>query len=269
MTAPHPVVPSTTSHKLEPLLTTLEVFGRLGMCELDLNLNHMIERATDPGLVKAALAAHGQRAWIVSGGWCDFFHAEPRIRETYASVERQIALARFFNVDRLRLFFGRLPLDACSPRAVARAAINIRRLADDHPQLLFVFENHDGASSSPIVCRDILEAVERPNARLNFDPINFEVAGVDSAGAFAVLDGLIAHVHLKGLDHRARFCEFGVGRVDLTPTLRALVNGGYRGGFTVEYEGPFDRTVRLYESLRCARATIAGLNGDVVSAALT
>jgi hypothetical protein len=43
------------------------------------------------------------------------------------------------------------------------------------------------------------------------------------------------------------------------PVIRSLIAGGYAGGFTVEYEGPLDRTVRLYESLRCARAAIAGL----------
>jgi sugar phosphate isomerase/epimerase len=66
-------------------------------------------------------------------------------------------------------------------------------------------------------------------------------------------------VHLKGLDHDGRFCEFGAGSVDLMPVIRSLIAGGYAGGFTVEYEGPLDRTVRLYESLRCARVSIADL----------
>jgi sugar phosphate isomerase/epimerase len=261
MIAPCQVVPSTTSHKKEALLTTLEIFGRLGMHDLDLNLNHMIERGEQPDRIKTALAAHDQHVRIISGGWCDFFHAEPRIHDTLASVERQIRLARLFEADRMRLFFGRLPLEACSPGAVAIAAANIRRVADAHSDLLFVFENHDGASSSPAVCRDILEAADRTNARLNFDPINFEAAGVDSGRAFDVVRHLIAHVHLKGLDDQG-FCEFGTGRVDLTATLRALVRGGYRGGFTVEYEGPFDRTARLYESLECARGIIAALLQD-------
>jgi sugar phosphate isomerase/epimerase len=258
MMAPCEVVPSTTSHKNERLLTTLEVFELLGMRDLDLNLNHLIERGEQPERVIAALAAHGQRARIVSGGWCDFFDAEPRIRETFASVERQAALARLFGVDRLRLFFGRLPLDACSPGAIGLAAANIRRVAETHPDLLFVLENHDGASSSPVVCRRILEEVDRANVRLNFDPINFEARGVTSGSAFAVIGHLVGHVHLKGLDDSG-FCEFGAGRVDLMPTLRSLIDAGYRGGFTVEYEGPFDRTVRLYEGLRCAQTAVAGL----------
>ena len=262
---PHLVVPSTTSHKHEPLLPTLEVFARLGMRDLDLNLNHIVERGLDPAAVERAIAANAQRVWIVSGGWCDFFHPAPKSAEVDASVAAQVALARRFGVDRLRLFFGRLPFESFTPHALATVSANIRRLAVQHPDLLFVFENHDGASSRPAVCRAILEAVDCSNARLNFDPINFEVAGVDSRHAVAELGPFVAHVHLKGLDSGTRFCEFGAGRVDLTPVLRTLIQGGYEGGFTVEYEGPFDRTIRLYQGLHCAQTVIAGLLAELAS----
>jgi sugar phosphate isomerase/epimerase len=256
------VIPSTTSHKHEAILPTLDVFARLGMRDLDLNLNHIVERHVPVEAIERALAANGQRVWTVSGGWCDFFDAPPTSAETDASVERQVVLARRFGVHHLRLFFGRLEIDACTPAAIARAAGNIRRLADAHPDVLFAFENHDGASSRPAVCRAILEAVDRPNVRLNFDPINFEFRGVTSAEALDVLRPFIAHVHLKGLDDERRFCGFGDGAIDLVPSMRSLIEGGYDGAFTVEYEGPFDRTVRLYESLRCATETIADLSSS-------
>jgi sugar phosphate isomerase/epimerase len=255
---PFQILPSTTSHKNEPLLPALEIFARLGLRHLDLNLNHMIERGVDVDSVRAALAANGQRVWIVSGGWCDFFDREPQIGVTLASVSRQVAMARAFGVDGLRLFFGRLTRDDWSAEALDRIAANIRRVSDRYSDIRFVFENHDGASSRPEVCRAILERVDRSNARMNFDPINFEHAGVDSRAALGELQPLVAHVHLKGLD-RGRFCEFGAGDVDLTPVLRTLIAGGYRGGFTVEYEGAFDRTLRLYEGVRHAEAVIGDL----------
>ena len=98
---------------------------------------------------------------------------------------------------------------------------NLRRLSDRHPDTLLVFENHDGASLDPEICRDILTGVDRPNIRMNFDPINFARAGVDPAAALATVRPLVAHVHLKGLD-RGEFCEFGTGDVNLTPILPAL-----------------------------------------------
>jgi sugar phosphate isomerase/epimerase len=253
---PFQVFPSTTSHKHEPLIPTLDIFSRLGFCDLDLNLNHMIERGVAVDDVRRAL--NGQRVRIVSGGWCDFFDPQPKIEETFASVARQIAMAREFGVDRLRLFFGRLRReDYC---AEARDAIvpNIQRLADAYPDMRLYFENHDGASSRPEVCREILERVARPNAQLNFDPINFEHAGVNCADALNEIHPFVAHVHVKGYAN-GTFCEFGEGDVDLTPVLRTLIARGYRGCFTVEYEGPFDRTVRLYQSVRRAESTIGDL----------
>ncbi|OLC84166.1 MAG: hypothetical protein AUH72_02610 [Acidobacteria bacterium 13_1_40CM_4_65_8] len=263
---PYQILPSTTSHKREPLLPTLELFARLGLRDLDLNLNHMIERGVAVDSVRTALADNGQLVWIVSGGWCDFFHVEPEIRDTMASVSRQVAMARAFSVDRMRLFFGRLARDAWSAAALTAIVTNIRRLADQYPDMSFVFENHDGASSRPEICREILERVDRPNARLNFDPINFEHAGIDTLTALGELQPLIAHVHLKGLDD-GRFCEFGAGSIDLTPHLSALVAGGYRGGFSVEYEGEFDRTLRLWEGVRRAQSVIDELTAGATDAA--
>jgi sugar phosphate isomerase/epimerase len=125
--------------------------------------------------------------------------------------------------------------------------------------MLFVFENHDGASLVPEICRDVLEAVDRPNIRMNFDPINFAIAGADPEAARAVVQPLVSHVHLKGVEG-GHYCEFGVGDVDLTPILQRLAREGYGGDFTVEYEGPFDGTLRLYESVQRARAAAAALD---------
>ena len=256
--APFQILPSTTSHKSEALIPTLEVFARLGLTDLDLNLNHLIERGTAAAEVRAALAANGQRVFIASGGWCDFFDEPPQIQTTFDSVDRQVGLTREFGVDRLRLFYGRLPYAHYSPSHRAGAVENIRRIGTTYPDITFVFENHDGASSSPEVCGSILEEVHLPNVRHTFDAINFEHRGVRTMHGLRRLQPLIGHVHLKGYDGE-HFCEFGEGTVDLTPMLTTLVGGGYRGAFTVEYEGPGDRTLRLYTSVQRARSVIGRL----------
>lgn len=252
------VLPSTTSHKKEPLPATLEVFSRLGLSELDLNLHHLIEAGESIEDVGQWLAAGELRVRIVSGGWCDFFHGSPAIDDTFRSVERQVAIASRLEVDRIRLFFGRLRREDYSRDSLARIVGNLHRLSAEYPRMLFAFENHDGASLDPAICREILETADRANVRMNFDPINFERAGVNSMQALGELRPLIAHVHLKGWSG-SEFCEFGSGSVDLSPLLQDLIRSGYRGAFTVEYEGPFDGTVRLYESVRRARSLIAAL----------
>ncbi len=257
------VIPSTTSHKKEPLLPTLEVFAKLGLCELDLNLGHMFEGGLSVETVRRALDAGGQRVWFASGGWCDFFYRAPQIEETFTSVARQVDLSQQLGVSRLRLFYGRLKRADYSPAQLKTIAGNLTRLSDTYPEMLFVFENHDGASLRPEICREILEAVNRSNIRMNFDPINFERGGANSFEALDVLRPFIAHVHLKGVEN-GECCEFGDGDVDLLPVLRSLIGGGYRGDFTVEYEGIFDRTIRLYRSTGRAREVVAALEAGVV-----
>jgi sugar phosphate isomerase/epimerase len=248
------ILPSTTSHKREPLLPTLEVFSRLGLRDLDLNLGHLIEGGVAVDEVARGLAAGGQTVWVVSGGWCDFYHRAPRIDETFASVDRQVRIARQLGVAELRLFFGRLKHEDYTRTSRDIICENLRRLSDRYPDIALMFENHDGASLYPDTCREILGLVDRPNVRMNFDPINFARAGVDSMGALHILQPLIGHVHLKGLD-AGELSEFGVGDVDLTPVIRSLLSHGYTGSFTVEYEGKFDRTLRLYQSV-CRAETI-------------
>ena len=253
------VLASTTSHKREPLIATLEVFARLGLRDLDLNLHHFIEGGLTVDAAAAAVAANEQRVRVTSGGWCDFFHRAPRIDETFTSIGRQVEIARRLGAPLLRLFFGRLARASFDQAAEDVVVDNLRRLSDRHQATTFIFENHDGASLVPEICRDVLARVDRANIRMNFDPINFARAGVDPAAARAVVQPLVAHVHLKGLD-RGEFCEFGAGDVDLTPMLRQLARDGYAGDFTVEYEGPFDGTLRLYRSVERARTVAASLD---------
>jgi sugar phosphate isomerase/epimerase len=260
--APPRILPSTTSHKREPFLATLEVFSRLGLRDLDLNLGHLIEGGVPVEEVARGLAAGSQTAWVVSGGWCDFYHRAPRIEDTIASVDRQVDIARRLGVGALRLFFGRLKRDDYSGESRDVICGNLRRLSDRYPDIALLFENHDGASLCPDICREILAGVDRPNVRMNFDPINFERAGVRSADALRILEPLIGHVHLKGLDGD-ELCEFGVGGVDLTPVLRTLLAHGYGGSFTVEYEGTFDRTLRLYQSVHRAETVLKDLSKTV------
>jgi len=249
------ILASTTSHKREPLLPTLEVFARLGLCDVDLNLHHLIETGSRVDDVAAAVTANGLRLCVLSGGWCDFFHEAPDIDATWTSVERQVGIARRLGVATLRLFFGRLSRDSYGPAALDIVSRNLQTLSARYRDVLFVFENHDGASLVPAICREVLARVDRPNIRMNFDPINFEKAQVGAAAALDEVRPFVAHVHLKGLAAGA-YCEFGEGDVDLTPVVRSLAGGGYRGQFTVEYEGPYDGTLRLYRSVQRAREVI-------------
>jgi sugar phosphate isomerase/epimerase len=254
----HRILASTTSHKREALPSTLDAFSQLGLLDLDLNLHHFLERGESVDRIAHAIAQNRQRVWVVSGGWCDFFHSSPAIEDTVRSVDRQVHIADELGAPMMRLFFGRLPAASFDAPAASTIVANLKRLSDRHPNTTFVFENHDGASLVPAICRDVLGSVDRPNIRMNFDPINFAHAHVDPDRALDVVGPWVAHMHLKGID-AGEFCEFGGGDLDLAPILRALFRRGYDGDFTVEYEGPFDGTLRLYESVERARRVTASL----------
>jgi len=161
-------------------------------------------------------------------------------------------------VSMLRLFFGRTARQAYGPQQRDVIVANLQSLAARYPDVVFVFENHDGASLVPEICAEVLGCTDRPNIRMNFDPINFEKVGVSAADALRAIAPFVAHMHLKGLE-AGEYCEFGTGDVDLTPVLRTLAAQGYAGRFTVEYEGRFDGTLRLYQSVQRARAVIDAL----------
>ena len=135
MPAPR-LLTSTTSHKREPLVPTLEVFSRLDLKDLDLNLHHLLECGTPVESVAEVVAARGLRVWVLSGGWCDFFHRAPQIDETHRSVARQVDIARRLGVGQLRLFFGRLKYEDYSPRCLEVVCQNLVHLSDRHPDVL-------------------------------------------------------------------------------------------------------------------------------------
>jgi len=252
------VIASTTSHKRESLLPTLEIFSALGLRDLELNLHHVLEEGVAPSAIADAVARLDLRLWVLSGGWCDFFHEPPDVDRTFASVASQVELANRFGVRLIRLFFGRLSRQAYGPDTLATITGNLRRLSDQHTGVTFVFENHDGASLVPEYCAEILDRVDRANIRMNFDPINFAKAGVDPDRALAIVRPFVAHVHLKGLSN-GEYCEYGDGDVDLGGVIRTLTTSGYEGFFNVEYEGREDATLHLWQSVRLARRQIQDL----------
>jgi len=250
------VLASTTSHKKEPLLPTLDVFGRLGLKDIDLNLHHILEVGVPVTAVLDAVDAYGLKLWVLSGGWCDFYHRAPDIDRTFASIASQVKLADELGVSQLRLFFGRLHYEDYSPAMFETVSGNIARIGEAHPHITFAFENHDGASLHPEVCREVLDRVGLPNVNMNFDPINFAKVGVDPIKALEICRPVIGHLHLKGLEN-GHYCEYGEGDVDLEPVIERLETSGYTGSYTVEYEGHFDGTLRLFRSTERARKRFA------------
>jgi hypothetical protein len=120
-------------------IATLKLFARLEFRDLDLNLHHVIEAGVEIDAIAAAVAANGQRVWVVSRGWCDFFHDQPRVSETFDSVARQVRLMQALDAGMLRLFFGHFSPAAYDRHRtdviVVKPANAIRRASRRHVRL--------------------------------------------------------------------------------------------------------------------------------------
>ena len=159
------------------------MFGRLGLRDIDLNLHHILEAGVPVEAVAGAVAAPGCGCrWCPAAG---AISSTTRRRSTTPSRRSRGRSRSGPSSASRRCGCSSAGSDARTirRRRQTSSARNLSRLSMRHPGVRFVFENHDGASLDPVVCREILDRVARPNIRMNFDPINFAKAGVDPAAA--------------------------------------------------------------------------------------
>jgi len=147
--------------------------------------------------------------------------------------------ARELGVDTVQGHIGFLPEE---PRRVREIVDFVKRIADHLAQHGQFFALETGQESGKTL-RRFIEAVERNNVQVNFDPANFVLYGSDDPlHALNVLGDLIRGFHCKdGLSPKeegklGREVPLGKGKVDF-PRLLAKLNAlGYSEPLTIERE---------------------------------
>jgi len=228
---------STTSHKYENNEEVLQLFNNNGLRYIEYNLTPIMDGKIKADLVQKLLKKYNLIVKVIGGGWCDFFYRGKEIEETFNSIKTQINIAEILACKSIRLFFGREKYSRIDQEVLDGIVMNISYIAEKYPDINFYFENHDGASLVPEFCLEVMQKINRPNVKLNFDPINFEKAGIDSNLAYNLLKNHISHVHLKGL-LSGSYCSYGEGDVKLDNIITDLIENNYNNIFTIEYEGP-------------------------------
>ena len=105
-----------------------------------------------------------------------------------------------------------------------------------------VVENHGGLLARAAKCRQILQAVNMENVKLNYDPANFYYYGEDPLKALDVLLPFIGLVHLKSVkkeNGKLKYCRVLEGVLDYSAILVKLLSA-YQGYMGLEYEEPSD-----------------------------
>lgn len=173
-----------------------------------------------------------------------FAHPDPGIRlRALDGLSRSIEIAGLLGARAVRVLAGEEVAEAEWDAALERLAGALTSLAEEAEgrDILLLVENHmDTMARSAARTAAICRAVAHPSVKILFDPANLETMGDDGFGeGFEHQAGLIAHVHVKDaavLDGRRVSVVPGTGEDPWPDLLRRLVEAGYAGDVSVEYE---------------------------------
>jgi inosose dehydratase len=186
---------------------------------------------------RAHLCAHGVE---ISG--CNVGGADIRTPEGVELTERRVRFAaRWFGVEVCVTGAGQ-PVDATERALVVE---NLRRLGDTAAAvgIKLALETHKGPTQNATAMLALVDEVDHPNVRLNFDTGNIAYynRGADPSAELERVKHLVRNVHLK--DNRGGFEDWYFpalgegGAVDFVHVREILDNAGFTGPYTIELEG--------------------------------
>lgn len=151
-------------------------------------------------------------------------------------VRSHAALARALNCPYVRVFGGNLDPDLPREAALAKAAENLRAFGDaaEDEGVQIVLETHDAFSTGQAVA-ELLALADHPAVSSLWDLHHPYRQNEPFAETFASLAPTLAHVHIKdGKD--GVYTLLGDGDVPLFPMLDLILDNGYTGSISLEWE---------------------------------
>ena len=183
------------------------------------------------------IALHGVK---VSG--CNVGGADIRTREGVELTQRRIEFAgKWFGVAVVVSGAGQ-PADEAERRVVID---HLRQIGDTAGEMgiTVALETHKGPTQNADAMLALMDELDHPQVRLNFDTGNIAYynRGVDPADELEKVKHLVRNVHLK--DNRGGFEDWYFpavgdgGSVDFTRVREILDGVGFAGPYTIEIEG--------------------------------
>lgn len=188
-------------------------------------------RNLGPGDHAEWLAAYGLRVPMLS----DYLPLDAAPSTLTERTAELAGLARSWGAPRLRTFAGTKASATTAPEERAHVAQRLRmaagQLADQGLRL--VVETHPGTlADTTDSLLDLLDAVDHPNLRVNFDTLHVWEGGDDPLAAHARLGPHIDYYHLKNVRSRADLSVFEPANV--------YAAAGRREGMTALFDGALD-----------------------------
>ncbi|MCY3719336.1 MAG: sugar phosphate isomerase/epimerase [Anaerolineaceae bacterium] len=197
-----------------------------------------------------------------------------------ASLKHGVDLATQLGAPLLRVFSGDLLPGYTFEQGFSRVVDSLATGAEYAAgrQITLVLENHGKVAGRSEQVRAIIEAVDSAALRCNLDTGNFLLVGENPVEASAALADFVALVHLKDLDLASREQTdhvhagldgqrytgviVGEGLVDFSAIVEILVQQGYGGWLSLEYEGGADAMgVAVPRSLAAMRTLLQRAHG--------
>jgi sugar phosphate isomerase/epimerase len=230
----------------------VEVMQRVGLHSLDASYPAALDHPEGIETIQRTLAAGEiEFSTVICGfggdDWSDIpaiFRtvglSPPATRAQRLAVLRQTSrFARKLGIGRLSLHVGRLP-EPAQREAFGSMVQAMRGVCEELAEAGQVLAMETGQEPAKHM-REFIEAVDRPNLHVSFDPANFLLYGQDRPlAALEVLAPWVDGVHCKdgcwpqdpkhlGLEKR-----LGEGDIDFEAWLRRVLALGYRGPLTIE-----------------------------------
>ena len=188
---------------------------------------------------KKEIADHGLHISCVDSS-SSMHESDPQKNEAQlADARRFIDLASELGVPYVRVF-GNL-IEGPPDAAVARVAKSLRKLGEyaGPKNVIVLIESHGDFVHSPTLL-EIFKQADSPNVALLWDANHTYVqGGEDPAFTVSQLGKYIRHTHLKdsiGKGDQAHYVLTGRGEVPVKKQVQMLVDMGYKGYYSYEWE---------------------------------
>jgi len=157
-------------------------------------------------------------------------------------VKRRLDFAQEIGAKYIITDATRTPLD---DRGLERLYNTIRHLGDyaGNRDVTICLDVHGGLTSSGARCLTVMEAVNHPNVRINYDTANIiyhNEEPIDIVEDLKVIVPYVAHMHLKdtsGGYHQWSFPALGDGTINFPGVFQVLDQAGFQGPLSLEIEG--------------------------------
>lgn len=214
--------------------------------------------------VQQFLADHGMTvgAYAVSN---NFVEADESLREqSLHSVLQGIDMALQLGTTTVRVFAGDLREGYDFDVALEWIVAGLRRAADvaEQKAVTLAIENHGKLAGRSDQIQMILSRVGSSRLKSTFDMGNFLLVDESPVDAYECLENEIGHVHVKdfkqspnqdglcslgGIYYVGTVC--GDGEVPIRRLMERLLNQGYQGALSLEFEGSGDECASVLKSV--------------------